>query len=160
MWCLMPNSTSIEGPHDFSGDVAHWATQLFNKLKRPAVPDSFWKSLKQAIAMCLLGSTCLHVLAGYAGISGHVIICRRSCAQSGSGLFASHFLLHDVAFRIHQWCQATPCGGSWRMCTSRMSGKNALRPWLFSLITRYCFTLCKELVSPDSYLCIYNKKCS
>ena len=30
----------------------------------------------------------------------------------------------------------------------------------FSLITRYCFILCKELVSPNSYFCIYNKKCS
>ena len=29
----------------------------------------------------------------------------------------------------------------------------------FSLIMKYCFTLCKELVSPNSYLCIYNKKC-
>ena len=30
----------------------------------------------------------------------------------------------------------------------------------FSLITIYYFTLCKELVSPKSHLCIYNKKCS
>ena len=27
------------------------------------------------------------------------------------------------------------------------------------LITRYCFTLCKALISPNSYLCIYNKNC-
>ena len=30
----------------------------------------------------------------------------------------------------------------------------------FSLITINCLTLCKELVYPKSYLCIYNKKCS
>ena len=30
----------------------------------------------------------------------------------------------------------------------------------FLLITRYCFTLSKELISPNSYLCIYNKKFS
>ena len=29
----------------------------------------------------------------------------------------------------------------------------------FLLITRCCFTLCKEWISPNSYLCIYNKNC-
>ena len=80
---------------------------------------------------------------------GDVIICRWSCAEPGSGLFAVHFLPHDVTFSIHRWCQAPPCGGSWRMYTSRSSGQNALKPWL-----RYCFTLCKYLMSPNSYLCI------
>ena len=87
---------------------------------------------------------------------GDVIICRRSCAEPGSGLFAVHFLPHDVTFIIHRWCQAPPCGGNWRSYTSRSAGQNALRPWprWFLLITRYCFALCKELISLNSYLCI------
>ena len=46
-------------------------------------------------------------------------------------------------------------------CMSRLSGQNALRtlPWSFLLITRYCFTLYKEWISPNSFLCIYNKNC-
>ena len=38
---------------------------------------------------------------------------------------------------------------------------NALRtwPWSFLSVTKYCFTLCKEWLSPNSYLCIYNKNC-
>ena len=92
---------------------------------------------------------------------GDVIICRRSCAEPGSGLFAVHFLPHDVTFSINRWCQVPPCGGNWSMYTSRSSGQNALRtwPWSFLLITRYCFTLSKEWISPNSYLCIYNKNC-
>ena len=47
------------------------------------------------------------------------------------------------------------------MYTSRSSGQNALRswPWSFLLITRYCFTLDKEWIYPNSFLCIYNKNC-
>ena len=92
---------------------------------------------------------------------GDVIICRLSCAEPGSGLFAPQFLPHDVTFNINRWCQVPPCGGNWRMYTSRSSGQNALRPWswFFLLITRYCFALCKEWISPNSYLCIYNKSC-
>ena len=54
-----------------------------------------------------------------------------------------------------------PCGGNWNMYTSRSSGQNALRtcPWSFLLITRYCFTLCKEWISLNSFLCIYYKNC-
>ena len=48
---------------------------------------------------------------------GDVIICRRSCAEPGSCLFAVHFLPHDVTFSIHRWCQAPPCGGNWLLCT-------------------------------------------
>ena len=92
---------------------------------------------------------------------GDVILCRRSCAEPGSGLFAAHFPPHDVIFSINRWCQVPPCGGNWRMYTSRSSGQNALRtwPWSFLLITRCCFTLWKEWISPNSYLCIYNKNC-
>ena len=93
---------------------------------------------------------------------GDIIICRRSCAEPGSDLFAVHFLPHDVTFSIHRWSLSPPCGGNWRLYTSRSAGQNALRPWpwyFLLLITRYCFTLCKELISPNSYLCIYNKKC-
>ena len=80
---------------------------------------------------------------------GDVIICRWACAEPGSGLFAVHCLPHDVTFSIHRWCQAPPCGGTWRMFTSRSSGQNELRPW-----PRYCFILCKHLMSPNSFLCI------
>ena len=186
---------------------------------------------------------------------GDVIICRRSCAEPGFGLFAAHFLPHDVTFSINRWCQVPPgegtpsmlgdmdvppfwppfltfwrlnsiflgyffsstntktifwgikttnshrirsfgpkfhfslnlfgsnfqwpaahprqfsdrvpppgvppCGGNWNMYTWRSSGQNALRtwPWSFLLITRYCFTLCKEWKSLNSFLCIYNKNC-
>ena len=92
---------------------------------------------------------------------GDVIICRRSCAEPGSGLFAVHFLPHDVTFSINRWCQVPPCGGNWSEYTSRSSGQNTLRtwPWSFLLITRYCFTLSKEWISPNSFLCIYNKNC-
>ena len=92
---------------------------------------------------------------------GDVIIYRRSCAEPGSGLFAVHFLPHDVTFSINRWCQVPPCGGNWSMYTSRSSGQNALRtwPWSFLLIMRYCFTLGKEWISPNSFLCIYNKDC-
>ena len=92
---------------------------------------------------------------------GDVIICRRSCAEPGSGLFAPQFLPHDVTFTINWWCQVPPCWGNWRMYTSRSSGRNALRPWpwffFFFVITRYCFAFCKEWISPNSYLWIYNK---
>ena len=106
-----------------------------------------------------MGSTCLYVPAGYTGTPGDVIICRRSCAEPGFGLFAAHFLPHDVTFSINRWCQVPPCGGNWNMYTWRSSGQNALRtwPWSFLLITRYCFTLCKEWKSLNSFLCIYNK---
>ena len=92
---------------------------------------------------------------------GDVIICRRSCAEPGSGLFVVHFFPHGVTFSINQWCQVPPCGGNWCMYTSRSSGQNALRtwPWSFLLITRYCFTLGKEWISPNSFLYIYNKNC-
>ena len=92
---------------------------------------------------------------------GDVIICRRSCAEPGFGLFAAHFLPHDVTFSINRWCQVPPCGGNWNMYTPRSSGQNALRtwPWSFLLITRGCFTLCKEWISLNSFLCIYNKNC-
>ena len=60
---------------------------------------------------------------------GDVIICRRPCAEPGSGLFAAHFLPHDVTFSINRWCQVPPCGGNCHMYTSRSSGQNALRPW-------------------------------
>ena len=36
---------------------------------------------------------------------GDVIICRRSCAEPGSGLFVPQFLPHDVTFTINWWCQ-------------------------------------------------------
>ena len=42
---------------------------------------------------------------------GDVIICRRSCPEPGSGLFAAHFLPHDVTFSIDRWCQVPSCGG-------------------------------------------------
>ena len=94
---------------------------------------------------------------------GDVIICRRSCAELGSGLFAPQFLPHDVPFTINWWCQVPPCGGNWRMYTSRSS---ACRPKctqtltvIFFVITRYCFAFCKEWISPNSYLWIYNKNC-
>ena len=47
---------------------------------------------------------------------GDVIICRRSCAEPGSGLFAAHLLPHDVTLGINRWCQVPPaCGGiAWR----------------------------------------------
>ena len=60
---------------------------------------------------------------------GDVIICRRSCAEPGSGLFVAHFLPHDVTFSIIRWCQVPPCGGNWRMYMSRSWGQNALRAW-------------------------------
>ena len=92
---------------------------------------------------------------------GDVIICRRSCAEPGSGLFAAHFLPHDVTFSINRWYQVPPCGGNWLMCTSRSWGQMHSKPDRdhFLLIRRYCFTLCKEWISPNSYLCIYNKNC-
>ena len=42
-----------------------------------------------------------------------------------------------------------------------LSGQNAPRTWLWSIlvITRYCFILCKEWISPNSFLCIYDKNC-
>ena len=43
---------------------------------------------------------------------GDVILCRRSCAEPGSGLFAAHFPPHDVTFSINRWCQVPPCGGN------------------------------------------------
>ena len=81
---------------------------------------------------------------------GDVIICRRSCAESGFRLFAMHFLLHDVTFNIHWWCQAPPCGGKSR----RPKCTQTLIMILFLFIKRYSFTLCKELISPNAYLCI------
>ena len=63
---------------------------------------------------------------------GDVIICRRSCAEPGFGLFAAHFLPHDVTFSINRWCQVPPCGENWSMYTSRSSGQNALRTWPWS----------------------------
>ena len=84
---------------------------------------------------------------------GDVIICRRSCAEPGSDLFAMHFLPHDVTFSIHRWCQSPLAEeiDAYRY-TSKSEGQNALRPWpwYFLLITRYCFTLCKEFISPSS----------
>ena len=64
-------------------------------------------------------------------------------------------------FSINRWCQVPPCGGNWNMYTSRSSGQNALRTWplSFLLITRCCFTLCKEWISLNSFLCIFNKNC-
>ena len=64
---------------------------------------------------------------------GDVIICRRSCAKPDYGLFVAYFLPHVVAFSIHRWCQAPPCGGKWCMYRSRSSGQNALTtcPWVF-----------------------------
>ena len=72
---------------------------------------------------------------------GDVIICRRSCAEPGSCLFAVHFLPHNVTFNIHRWCQASPCGGNWRLCTSWSACQNALKPDRdnFLLSTRYSF---------------------
>ena len=92
---------------------------------------------------------------------GDVIICRRWCAELGFGLFATHSLPHDVTFSINRWCQVPPCGENWSMHTSRSSGQNALRtwPWSFLLIMRCCFILCKEWISSNSFLCIYNKNC-
>ena len=92
---------------------------------------------------------------------GDVIICRRSCAEPGFGLFATHFLPHDVTFSINRWCQVPPCGGNWIMYMSRSPGQMHSQPDRdhFLLIMRYCFTLCKAWISPNSYLCIYNKNC-
>ena len=93
--------------------------------------------------------------------SGDVIICRRSCAEPGFGLFAAHFLPHDVTFSINRWCQVPPCRENWTLYTSRSSGQMHSEPDRdnFLLITRYCSTLCREWISPKSYLCIYNNNC-
>ena len=85
-----------------------------------------------------------------------VIISRRSCADPGSDLFAAHFLPHNAV-------SALTGGARCRLaeeideyigqdCQAKMhSDPDRDR---FSLITSYCFTLYKELVSPNSYLCI------
>ena len=92
---------------------------------------------------------------------GDVIICRRSRADPGTGLFAAHFLPQDVTFSINRWYQVPPCGGNWSMYTSRSSGQMHSEPdrGHFLLITWYCFTLRKEWISPNSFLCIHNKNC-
>ena len=59
--------------------------------------------------------------------------------------------------RIHPWCQAPPCGGSWHIYIYRDRQPEMHSDPdrdIFSLITGYCFALYKELVSPNSYLYI------
>ena len=79
---------------------------------------------------------------------GDVIICRRSCAEPWSCLFAVHFLPHDVTFTIYRWCQAPSCGGP--KCTQILT------------VIIFCWSrdttlFCAKLITPNSYLCIYNK---
>ena len=91
-----------------------------------------------------------------------VMICRRSCAEPGSGLFAAHFLPHDVTFSINRWCQVPPCGENWRMYTSRSSCQNALRPWPWSYFVDHeilFYFVQRVNISKLIYLCIYNKNC-
>ena len=98
----------------------------------------------------------------YAGISQwHHNIPGVMC-QAGFPFVCHAISPHDVTLSIHRWCQAPSCWGNRRMYTLRSRAKMHSDPDhdSFPLITRYCFTLRKELVSPNSYLCIYNKKCN
>ena len=110
---------------------------------------------------CDIGSTCLHVPAGYAGISRWrhnmpAVVCRARfrfvCrAFSPARCHFQHPSMESVA----------PLRRKLTLVYVKVGRPNALRPWpwYFLLITGYCFTLCKELISPNSYLCIYNKNC-
>ena len=87
---------------------------------------------------------------------GDVIICRRSCAEPGSGLFAAYFLPHDVTLRFNQWCQVPPRGGNWPIYMSRSSGQNALRPWPWSyFVDPEILFYFVQRVSISKLICIY-----
>ena len=95
------------------------------------------------------GSTCLHVPAGYAGISRWrhnmpAVVCRAG------------FLFVCRAFSP-TWCHFQHLS----VVPGALLRRAKLHPDPdrnnFLLITRYCFILCKELITLNSYLCIYNK---
>ena len=107
------------------------------------------------------GSACLHVPAGYAGISrwhhnmpavvcraGFLLVCHAFsptwCHFQNSSVVPGTLLRGEIITCIRQDRQAK--------MHSDPDHDN------FLLITRYCFTLCKEFISPNSYSCNYNKK--
>ena len=109
------------------------------------------------------GCTCLHVPARYAGISQWrhnmpVVVCRagfqfvcwyifsRTILLSAFNGGANRPFAEEIDVCIRQDRQA-------KMHSDPDRDK-------FLLITRYCFTLCKELIYTNSYLCIYSKKFS
>ena len=109
-------------------------------------------TIKVRVAICLasrdLGALVCMSRRGMPVYPGDVIICRRSCAEPWSCLFAVHFLPHDVTFTIYRWCQAPSCGGP--KCTQILT------------VIIFCWSrdttlFCAKLITPNSYLCIYNK---
>ena len=95
------------------------------------------------------GSTCLHVPAGYAGISRWrhnmpTVVCRAVV------LFVCRAF--SPAWCHFQHLSVVP-GALLRRAKMHPDPDRDN----FLLITRYYFILCKELITPNSYLCIYNK---
>ena len=95
------------------------------------------------------GSTCLHVPVGYAGISRWrhnmpMVVCRAG------------FLFVCRAFSP-AWCHFQHLS----VVPGALLRRAKMHPDPdrdnFLLITRYCFILCNELITPNSYSCIYNK---
>ena len=99
--------------------------------------------------MGVTGSTCLHVPAGYAGIS-------RWRHNMPTAVCRAGFLFVCRAFSP-AWCHfhhlSVVPGALLRRANMHPDPDRDH----FLLITRYCFILCKELITPNSYLCIYNK---
>ena len=107
---------------------------------------------KKDYSVCFIahtGSTCLHVPAGYAGISRWrhnmpTVVCRAVV------LFVCRAF--SPAWCHFQHLSVVP-GALLRRAKMHPDPDRDN----FLLITRYYFILCKELITPNSYLCIYNK---
>ena len=107
-----------------------------------------------------IGSTCLYVPAGYAGMSRWRHIMSAVLSRAGFWFVCRPF--SPARCHFQHWSLVP--GALLRrkiIYTSRSSGQmhSELDRDHFLLITRYCFTLCKEGISPNSYLCIYSKNC-
>ena len=71
------------------------------------VHDKFKRRLRDEInSHVITGALVCMSLQNISVFADNVIICRRPCAEPGSGMFAVHFLPQDVTFWIHQWFQA------------------------------------------------------
>ena len=138
---------SLKGNHD---------THLRTHTRETIWMYNVWKAV-------LTGSTCLHVPAGYTGMSrwrhdmpAVVLWCRagfwfvcRACFPRTMSLSAliggARCPLAEELTHVYVKIVRPKCTQTWR-------DHNLL-------IARYCFTLYKEWICPNSYLYIYNKDC-
>ena len=107
------------------------------------------------------GSTCLYVPEGYTGMSRWrhnmpVVVCR-------AGFWFVCHAFSPARCHFRQW-SVVPGAPLRRKLTQELKDRQVKmnsdpdRDYIL-LITTYCFTLCKECISPNSYLCIYNNSC-